>query len=289
MKRPLLRWSCRGRVLETGPRTLVMGILNVTPDSFSDGGRYFDPKRAIEHGLAMARDGADLLDVGGESTRPGSEAVPCDEEIRRVVPVIEALSRETDRAISVDTRKARVAEKALAAGAHIVNDVSALTADPDMPAAVCGAGAGIVLMHMRGDPKTMQSDPRYGDVVAEVRDYLASRIERLAEAGLPEESMAVDPGIGFGKTLEHNLALLARLGELARLGRPVLVGASRKSFLGRITGREAPDRLPGSLGAAAFAILKGAAMIRVHDVKESCDLARVVDMLSREEPDDDVV
>lgn len=289
MARPLIRWQCRDRTLSLGSRTLVMGILNVTPDSFSDGGRYLDSKRAIEHGLEMARDGADLIDVGGESTRPGSEPVPAEEEQWRVVPVIEALSRETDRVLSVDTRKARVAEKALAAGAHLVNDVSALSSDPDMLRVVRDHGAGVVLMHKRGEPKTMQDEPRYENVVTEVRDYLGSRIEHLAASGIPEEAVAVDPGIGFGKTLEHNVALLVHLRELARLGRPVVIGVSRKSMIGRITGREVQDRLPGSLGAAAYAILRGAHVIRVHDVKESCDTARLMDIFRREEPDDGVV
>lgn len=289
MARPLIRWQCRDRTLSLGSRTLVMGILNVTPDSFSDGGRYLDSKRAIEHGLEMARDGADLIDVGGESTRPGSEPVPAEEEQWRVVPVIEALSRETDRVLSVDTRKARVAEKALAAGAHLVNDVSALSSDPDMLRVVRDHGAGVVLMHKRGEPKTMQDEPRYENVVTEVRDYLTSRIEHLAASGIPEEAVAVDPGIGFGKTLEHNVALLVHLRELARLGRPVVIGVSRKSMIGRITGREVQDRLPGSLGAAAYAILRGAHVIRVHDVKESCDTARLMDIFRREEPDDGVV
>jgi len=283
MKRETLRWRCRDRTLELGARTLVMGVLNVTPDSFSDGGRYLDTARAIEHGLALARDGADILDIGGESTRPGAEAVGLEEELKRVIPVIEALREQTGCVLSADTRKAAVAAKALAAGAHIINDVSALTADPDMAAVVRGEGAGVVLMHMRGQPKTMQDDPRYADVVAEVADYLRARCERLAESGLARETLAVDPGIGFGKSLEHNLRLLARLNELVRLGRPVVVGLSRKSFLGKITGREARDRLAGSLAAAAYAIVRGAHVIRVHDAKESCDAARVVDILREEE------
>ena len=260
-----------------------MGVLNVTPDSFSDGGRYLDTQRAIEHGLALARDGADILDVGGESTRPGAESVGVDEELARVVPVIDALKKDTSCVLSIDTRKARVAAAALARGAHILNDVSALTADPDMPAVAREHGAGVILMHMRGQPKNMQDDPRYVDVVTEVAVYLKLRCERLAEAGLAMESMAVDPGIGFGKTLEHNIQLLVRLDELARLGRPVVLGLSRKSFLGKITGRDVEDRLAGSLGAAAYAILRGAHVIRVHDVKESCDVARLMDIFRREE------
>ncbi|MFH0954279.1 MAG: dihydropteroate synthase [Verrucomicrobiota bacterium] len=282
----ILRWHCRDRSVELGERTLVMGILNVTPDSFSDGGRFFDGRQAVEHGLRMAQDGADLIDVGGESTRPGSESVSPEEELRRIGPVIEALARETKCLVSVDTRKAGVAEKALALGAHIINDVSALTSDPAMPAVAARHGAGLVLMHMRGEPKTMQADPRYGDVVSEVAAYLGARLADLGRQGLRPEAMAVDPGIGFGKTAEHNVSLLAHLDALAALGRPVVVGVSRKSFLGKITGREVGDRLAGSLGAAAYAVLRGAHVIRVHDVKESCDVARLVDIFKREEPRD---
>jgi dihydropteroate synthase len=272
-------WRCRDRLFELGPRTLVMGVLNVTPDSFSDGGRYLDTARAIEHGLGLAREGADILDVGGESTRPGADPVSMDEELARVIPVIEALAKETSCALSIDTRKAGVAAKALAAGACMINDVSALGSDPDMPAVAREDGAGVILMHMRGLPKNMQDDPQYHDPVVEIAEYLRQRCDHLVGLGLPQEALAVDPGIGFGKTLEHNIRILANLQAFGRGGRPVVVGLSRKSFLGRITGRDVEDRLAASLGAAACAILWGAHVIRVHDVKESCDVARVVDIL----------
>lgn len=276
--RPLC-WIARDRRFELGRRTLVMGILNVTPDSFSDGGRFFDPARALEQARRMIAEGADLLDVGGESTRPGAAPVAEDEESRRVIPVIEAIRAESDIPLSIDTAKAAVAARALGAGADIINDVTALTADPDMPAVAARFGAGVILMHMQGTPRTMQADPRYADVVREVREYLAARLAALAARGLAPEALAVDPGIGFGKTLEHNVQLLARLETLAGLGRPMVVGLSRKSFLGRITGRDAGERLAGGLGAAAWAVARGAHIIRTHDVKETCDAVRIVDML----------
>lgn len=281
-------WVARGRRLDTEDRTLVMGVLNVTPDSFSDGGRFLDAERAVAHALQLVAEGADLLDIGGESTRPGAMPVSEEEELRRVLPVLQAVRAQTRVPLSVDTRKAAVAEAALEAGAEIINDVSALTADPEMPAVAARYRAGVILMHLQGDPLTMQVNPQYGDVVEDVRDYLRGRLERLASDGLVPETMAVDPGIGFGKNLEHNLRLLARLDRLVALGRPVVVGVSRKSFLGRITGREVGERLAGSLAAAAWAIGQGARVIRVHDVKESCDLVRVVDMLRRQRAHDAV-
>lgn len=278
-----LVWQCRDRRLEFGGRTLIMGILNVTPDSFSDGGRFLDSRQAFEHGLQMASDGADMIDIGGESSRPGAEPVPLEEELKRVVPAVRALSRETDCVLSVDTRKARVAEEALAAGAHVINDITAMTFDPCMPAVARDNGAGVILMHMHGDPKTMQIEPKYENVVKEVADYLGGRMRNLEQNGLSTNSFAVDPGIGFGKTVEHNVSLIAHLDEVVRLRRPVVVGLSRKSFIGKITGREVQDRLPGSLAATAYVIQRGAHVIRVHDVKESCDVARLVDILRREE------
>ncbi len=278
-----ISWHCRDRMVELGDRTLVMGILNVTPDSFSDGGRFADTQAALEHARQMIRDGADLIDVGGESTRPKAETVPLEEELKRVVPVIEVLCRETDRLISIDTRKARVAEKALQLGAHIINDVSALTADPAMPAMARDYRAGVILMHMRGDPGTMQNDPQYVDVVKDVADYLGGRMQVLQRAGLSRESMAIDPGIGFGKTVEHNISILAGLDRLKLLGRPIVIGVSRKSFIGKTLGREMPERLAGSLASAAYAIVKGAHIIRVHDVKESCDVAHLMAIFRKEE------
>ena len=278
-----LIWKCRDRTVELGASTLVMGILNVTPDSFSDGGRFSRADQAVEQALRMVEAGASIIDIGGESTRPGAAPVSTEEELARVIPVIRALAGRIDRLISVDTRKAAVAEQALGLGAHIINDVSALTHDPAMAAVAQKFGAGIVLMHMKGEPGTMQKDPRYEQVVTDVVEFLASRIRDLVARGLARETMAVDPGIGFGKTLEHNLELIARLEKLAELGRPIVMGLSRKSFLGKITGREVHDRLAGSLAAAAYAVTRGANIIRVHDVKESCDVVRVVDMLRREE------
>ena len=252
-----------------------MGVLNVTPDSFSDGGRWLDPGAAVAHGLRMVADGADVVDVGGESTRPGAEPVPVGEELRRILPVVEALVPHVR--VSVDTRKADVAEAAIAAGATLVNDVSA-----SLASLVAGAGAGVgwVAMHMRGDPRTMQQAPTYDDVVAEVRDFLVDRATAAHAAGVAE--VWIDPGIGFGKTAEHNLVLLRRLGELVATGFPVVVGTSRKAFLGRLApapdGRPAPpeDRLEASVASAAWAVQQGAAMVRVHDVRETVAAARLL-------------
>lgn len=271
-------WTCRGRTVVCGPRTLVMGILNVTPDSFSDGGRFFDPGRAVDRGLQIAEQGADIIDVGGESTRPGSNPVSVPEEIARTVPVIKQLRGKTSTLISIDTRKAEVALAALEAGADIINDVSAL-ADAGMAEAAAGSGAGVILMHMRGSPETMQNDPRYGNVVAEVRSSLEERMDFAVSRKVLPEQIILDPGIGFGKTAEHNLALLNGIPVLAATGRPVLIGASRKRFIGLLLGREPDERLAGSLAVAVFAVLRGAHLLRVHDVKESCDAVRLVDMM----------
>jgi len=274
-----LLWVCRDREVRL-ERTFIMGVLNVTPDSFSDGGAYADPDRAIARGLALEAEGADILDIGGESTRPGAAPVAEEEELRRVMPVLTALAQRTRCLLSVDTRHAAVARAALAAGAHIINDVSAATRDPAMAAVAVEYRAGLVLMHSRGEPATMQLQPHYTAVVEEVRAYLADRLAALETAGLPSQYLVVDPGIGFGKTLDHNLALLRALPRLAALGRPVLVGVSRKALLGRLTGRERPaDRLAGSLAALTAAILGGARIVRVHDVAASRDAARVADAL----------
>lgn len=275
MTRPDIAWTCRDRVLRPGPEPLIMGILNVTPDSFSDGGRHFDAGRAVAHGLQMAADGAAIIDVGGESTRPGAAEVPTDEEIRRVVPVIRELCRHSDAVVSVDTRKAAVAAAALDAGARIINDVSALTHDPAMVPLALRSGAGLVLMHMRGTPATMQADPHYADVCREVRDYLRERVATLAAAGIGRACCAIDPGIGFGKTLEHNLSLIAGMSTLAADGLPVVMGISRKSMIGALTGRPVEERLAGSLAALVFCVLNGAHVLRVHDVRESRDAVRV--------------
>jgi dihydropteroate synthase len=256
-----------GRVLELGGRTAVMGIVNVTPDSFSDGGAHFAAGAAVEHGLRLAAEGADILDVGGESTRPGAEPVPAAEELRRVLPVVEALAARAGVPVSVDTTKAEVAEAALAAGAVMVNDVSALRFDPRLGAVAAAAGAALVVMHMRGEPRTMQEAPAYGNLLAEVVAGLREGVARALAAGVDPERILVDPGIGFGKTAEHNLELLARLGELAVLGRPLVVGPSRKAFIGRVLGGAPPgERLEGTIAAACLAAERGAHLLRVHDV-----------------------
>jgi len=244
-----------------------MGIVNVTPDSFYDGGRTLDADKAVEHGLRLAAEGADILDVGGESTRPGSDSIPADEERRRAVPVIAGLRRQTDRLISVDTSKLEVAEAALGAGADIVNDISSFSLDPRILALAAANGAGFVIMHMQGTPKTMQVRPRYENVVGEVRSFLADKMEIARAYGLDERAVVLDPGIGFGKRQEDNLALLDGLGALAELGRPVLVGVSRKSFIGKIIDAPAEERLEGTIAAAVMSVVRGAHILRVHDVK----------------------
>jgi len=243
-----------------------MGIVNVTPDSFSDGGCFADPRAAIDHGLRLVQDGADWIDVGGESTRPGSDPVPADEEIRRVLPVVEALASRAGVPISIDTVKATVADRAAAAGDTLANDVSGLRFDPELADVVRERRMGLVLMHSRGRPKDMQTDPHYADPVAEVTAELAEALERAASRGVPADATLVDPGLGFAKRLEHNLRLLASIPALAALGRPILVGPSRKSFIGAVTGDPVDRRLEGTLAAAAIAVFGGAHVIRVHDV-----------------------
>ncbi|WP_376094702.1 dihydropteroate synthase [Roseomonas sp. CCTCC AB2023176] len=261
--------------LEAAGRPLVMGILNVTPDSFSDGGRHLDPLAAVAAGHAMLEAGADLLDIGGESTRPGAEPVPAEEEMARILPVIRELAKAAP--VSVDTRHAATMRAALAAGAEIVNDVTGLRHDPDSVAVVAEAGCPVVLMHMPGtDPRRMGALADYGDVSLEVAAHLAERIAVCEAAGIPRGKIAVDPGIGFGKTLEHNLDLLDRLPLLLGLGCPVLVGASRKRFIGTLSGADSPaDRMPGSLGVAVAAAARGAAVLRVHDVRETLAALRL--------------
>ena len=260
-----------------------MGVLNVTPDSFSDGGELADdPSRALKRARAMVKAGAVLLDVGGESTRPGADPVPEAEEIRRVLPVIDALTRELPVAVSVDTRKAEVARAALAAGAAIVNDVSGLSHDSAMGAVVAEWKAGLVLMHMRGEPATMMEYARYDDVATDVKNELRVAVDTARGAGVPHEAIVVDPGIGFAKTAEHNLVLLDRLGVLSELGRPVLVGPSRKSFLGRILGVPPAQRVVGTVAACVTAYLSGASIFRVHDVGPAVEALRVAEAISRE-------
>jgi dihydropteroate synthase len=255
----------------------VMGIVNVTPDSFSDGGSFQDPDEAIAHALALVDDGAAILDIGGESTRPGAEPVPADAELARVLPVIEGIrAAGCEAEISIDTSKADVASAALAAGATLVNDVTALRGDGAMAAVVAGAGVRCCLMHMLGEPRTMQRDPRYEEVVADVKFFLEARMAFAIEHGIAEDRILLDPGIGFGKTVTHNLELLRRLDEIAELGRPVVIGTSRKSFLGELAGgRDTDDRLAGTIATNVIAYERGASVFRVHDVAEVADALRV--------------
>ena len=265
-------------------RPLVMGVLNVTPDSFSDGGLYLDPGAAVKHALAMVDEGADLIDIGAESTRPGAEAVSEAEELRRLVPVVQEVCRRVAVPVSVDTTKAAVARQALDAGAAIINDISALQADPAMAAVVAKDSAGLVLMHMQGTPQTMQQAPRYGDIVAEVREFLGARLRAAVGAGIAADQILLDPGIGFGKNLEQNLILLDRLDAFQALGRPMLVGVSRKAFIGGVLGRGAGDRLLGTAAAVAAAVLRGAMVVRVHDVRAMQDVVKVIDAIQKHGP-----
>ena len=275
-----LVWQCRDHRIAIGRRPLVMGIVNVTPDSFSDGGKFADPTAAIEHGLCLAAEGADILDVGGESTRPGSGPISTAEEVRRVVPVVGGLAGRTRALISVDTSKSEVAQRCLDAGAAIINDVTGLRGDPDMSAVAATAGAGVVVMHMQGNPATMQADPHYTDVVAEVAGFFEERLHALAAAGISPDAVCLDPGIGFGKALDHNLALLANLGAFARFGRPVCLGVSRKGFIGTLCNRAVAERGPGSLAVACFAAARGTAQVlRVHDVGPTRDAAVLLEAI----------
>ena len=269
----------RAKTLEIplSSRVLIMGVLNVTPDSFSDGGRFLDPAAALARAEAMVAEGADLIDLGAESTRPGSKPVEEAEELRRLMPVLEALAPRIPLPLSVDTTKAGVAQRALDAGARLVNDISAMRFDPRMAQVVAKSGAGLVLMHMQGIPQTMQGAPRYDDVVREVRSFLAARMAAAMEVGIRPDQILLDPGFGFGKTVVHNLTLLARLDELATLGRPVLVGVSRKAFIGQILEREVGDRLMGTAAAVALAVQRGARLVRVHDVGAARDVVRMTE------------
>jgi dihydropteroate synthase len=274
-----MRLVCRNRVLDLGA-PVVMGVLNVTPDSFSDGGRYFDVDAAVEHGLRMAEQGATFIDVGGESTRPGATHVSAAEEIDRVAPVIERIARQSPVLLSVDTSKPEVMSAAVAAGAHLINDVRGLQLPGALDAAAA-SGAAVCVMHMQGEPATMQLAPCYADVLAEVSAFLVERAGACVAAGMEAARICIDPGIGFGKRLEHNLALLAGLPSLAKLGFPVLVGVSRKSLIGMITGRMAEHRLAGSLALAALAVERGASIVRAHDVAETVDAVKVAAELTR--------
>lgn len=278
--RRVYRLRLRDRELELGKRTLVMGVLNVTPDSFSDGGLYLDPKRAEERAWEMVEEGADIIDIGGESTRPGAEPLPLEEELRRVMPVLEALGSRFPVPISIDTYKAKVAEEALKAGASIVNDISGLGFDQEMAEVVARYGAALVLMHIKGTPKDMQLNPTYEDLMGEIKAYLRERIERAERAGVKPEAIIVDPGIGFGKRLEHNLEIFRRMKELEELGKPILIGPSRKRFIGEILGVDTGQRLYGTLAAVAFSVIQGAHIVRVHDVRPCRQLVDVIDAIT---------
>lgn len=269
--------------LDFSKRSYIMGILNVTPDSFSDGGLYYNEKKAIEHGLRLVEEGADIIDIGGESTRPGSEPVSVEEEIRRTIPIINALSKEINIPISIDTYKAEVARRALDAGATMVNDISGLRFDPDMPKVVAEYDVPVIIMHIKGRPKDMQLNPSYEALIPEIMDYLRISIRLAIKFGVKEERIIIDPGIGFGKTFEHNLEILNNLREFTLLERPVAIGVSRKAFIGKILGDLPPtERLEGTAASVAIAIYNGANILRVHDVREMVRVERVVDSIMRE-------
>ncbi|HEX9711742.1 MAG TPA: dihydropteroate synthase [Actinomycetota bacterium] len=270
-----------GGALRLSERTHIMGVVNVTPDSFSDGGMFLDPADAIEHGIRLAEEGADALDVGGESTRPGADPVGADDEIARAVPVIEGLAKSVEVPISIDTTKSAVARAALDAGASIINDVSAGRLDPSILTLAAERDVPVILMHMLGEPRTMQRDPIYDDVVEDVRAFLVSRAQAAADAGVDPGRIVIDPGIGFGKTPQHNLTLLKRLRDLTHPGYPVLLGASRKSFIGLTLDLPVEERLEGTLATTAVGILNGASMVRVHDVRANLRAARIVDAVVR--------
>ncbi len=272
----MTRWEALGQTIipADDPAPRVMGIVNATPDSFSDGGRYLGVNQAVEHGRRLIAEGAHLLDIGGESSRPGSEPIGLDEELRRILPVVEGLAG-AGVFLSVDTTKAEVARRAIAAGAAIVNEITAMTGDPEMARVVADSGAGVVLMHMQGNPRTMQDAPHYDDVVAEVYEFLARRVEWAGSVGIGPDRIAIDPGIGFGKTMAHNLRLLRNLGRFATLGCTLLVGTSRKGFLGKITGRPVVERATASAVSALLAAADGARVVRVHDVGETVDAIKV--------------
>jgi len=272
-------WVCRQRRFEVGTRTLVMGVVNVTPDSFSDGGQFIDTDRAIAHAVRLIEDGADIIDIGGESTRPGSDPVPDEIEIQRVLPVIEYVARETSAAISVDTTKASVARAALETGAHIVNDISGFHYDPELPKVVAEYGAGVVLMHIRGHPRNMQADTDYRDLFREISSYLQEGIDKAAATGISRQTIVVDPGIGFGKSLMDNYRLIDGLERFRELGCPILVGPSRKSFIGNVLGLPADQRIWGTAAAVACSVLRGADIVRIHDVTEMVQVITICDTL----------
>ncbi|HEY7312853.1 MAG TPA: dihydropteroate synthase [Gemmataceae bacterium] len=273
-------WQLRDRTLTPGDPPLVMGIVNVTPDSFSDGGRFLDTDAAVAQALRLIQQGANILDIGGESTRPGSQPISLEEELSRILPVVRRLAARTSVVLSVDTSKAEVARQALDAGAHLINDITALRGDPAMADVARTAQAGVLLMHMEGTPATMQANPHYDNVVTEVTAFLEARLQACVDLGIAGSRVVLDPGIGFGKTTAHNLQLLAHLEELQRLGRPVCLGVSRKGFLGKVLGRPLEQRLAGSLAAACYALVRRSAQIvRVHDVAETRDVVTLLTAL----------
>ena len=276
-----MRWIARDITFDFPRPMLLMGIINTTPDSFADGGRFLDTDSAVDHALRLAGEGAEILDIGGESSRPGSEPVPEEEELRRVIPVIERLAKRGESVISVDTQKPAVAKAALDAGASIVNDIAANRESPEIWEVVAVAKAGYVCMHMQGTPQTMQAKPRYDDVLREVGDFFSRRLAKLGEHGISGEQVALDPGIGFGKDLDHNIKLLSGLNRFSVAERPILVGMSRKSFIGKLLGTPTGDRLPASLACAAWSAIEGAHIVRVHDVAETVQAVRMVEALKR--------
>ena len=275
-----MRWTACDSVFNFPRPMMVMGVVNTTPDSFSDGGHFLDNDMATDHGLRLADEGAEIIDIGGESTRPGSEPVSVKEELRRVLPVIERLAKRCEAVISIDTQKPAVAKAGLDAGASIVNDIAANRQSTEMWQVVAEARAGYVCMHMQGTPQTMQTEPHYDDVLQEVGDFFSERLTRLAEHGVNSEQVALDPGIGFGKELEHNIELLSGIHQLIISGRPLLIGASRKSFIGKLLGTPSNKRLPASLACAACAATEGAHIVRVHDVAETVQAVRMAEALS---------
>lgn len=268
------RWDC-------SIRTRIMGVLNVTPDSFYDGGRYWDPYTAVRHGQRMTEEGADIIDVGGESTRPGAEPVRLEEELRRVIPVIERLKDRAGQPISIDTRKAEVARRAIGAGAGMVNDVSGMTSDPEMVETVASAGVPVVIMHTAGTPRDMQRNPGYRDTVGEIVDWLGARIEHAVAHGIRRSRIIVDPGIGFGKRLSDNLLLIRSLASFRKLNCPILIGPSRKAFIGHVLDAEKDERMEGTAAAVALSVANGASIIRVHDVREMGRVVRMTDAICR--------
>ena len=278
---PSFRLIWPGYALDLSRRTHVMGVINVTPDSFSDGGQFFERRRAVAQGLQLAADGADLIDVGGESTRPYSKGISADEEMNRVIPVIEALKKELAIPISIDTLKAQVAREALRCGASLVNDISALRSDPEMAHVVAEARVPVILMHMKGTPADMQVNPSYEDVAGEIIAFLKGAMDQAVSRGIPRERIIADPGIGFGKTFDHNLEILKELGRFECLDAPILVGSSRKAFIGRILDKKVHERDTGTMATVAAAVMNGAHIVRVHNVKQAVETVKVIDAIKR--------